>query len=467
MNIANLKKDDTITEWLDNLNPVANTEYTYLQGMLAYVKYTKMTPQELKAEARKEIRSGVYPEDRKIKSYFIGYRKSMVTKGLADHSIKNRMMGVRSFYDSFEIDLPKIKSDRRKARTLEENDEVPTKEDLQAALKVCDPLERAVMLCGISSGLASNEIRNLRIKDFKKGYDNETGITTLKLRREKSGVSFVTFLSPEASRAVNDYLEYRDRETKAPTARRQRQLDKQKVVGDDGYLFILRQIDNEFLSTHDESLRQLTENAVQKLYRSISEKVRKNAKKGTYNVIRSHTMRKYFDSALHNAECDNFYIQFFEGHTLDDTRKAYFRADIDGMRDIYAKYIPYLTIEKALDISESEDFKRIKAEHADLIIEAERHRVERQEIQELRRELEEQKEAYRKAIENATSRQDDISAIVQAEVAKIQKSMFEGYDAPKTQGDKDILEMKKRALVDPEFRKEFKESVGFDILGDD
>ena len=93
----------------------------------------------------------------------------------------------------------------KRARPLEKNKEIPTKEDLQTVLKVCDPLEKAVLLGGASSGLSSNEIRNLKIREFKKGYDPETEITTLDLRRGKVGFDFVTFFSPEASRAIWDY----------------------------------------------------------------------------------------------------------------------------------------------------------------------------------------------------------------------------------------------------------------------
>jgi IS30 family transposase len=46
-----------------------------------------------------------------------------------------------------------------------------------------------------------------------------------------------------------------------------------------------------------------------------------------------------------------------------------------------------------LDISESEDFKRIKAEHETLLAEAEKHRVERTELQELRAEIEKLKQS--------------------------------------------------------------------------
>lgn len=391
-----LKKDPTIDDWLGNLNPVRNTERAYTQGMLDYIKFTGMTPSELKLEAKNEIKAGIDGSERKIKRHFIGYKKSMIAAGLSDHTIKLRMSGIRSFYDSFEIDLPKIKSDRRKARTLEENDSIPTKEDLQASLKVCTPLEKAIMLVGISSGLASNEIRHLRIRDFKNGIDEKTGVTVLDFRgkkRIKTGVKFITCLTPEATQAVKDYLEFRNRESKAATEARKKQLKKQKIVNDDGYLFICRQIDNAYLETHDEGLRQMTENVVQKLYRSISDKVKMNSKKGVYNVIRSHTMRKYFDTVLHEAGVDDFFIQYLEGHDLGDTKTGYFKPSIESVRQRYTSIMHNLAMEKEFDPNTNTEFQNMLEDNEKLQKIAANATVERDELRELKEEIEQLKQS--------------------------------------------------------------------------
>lgn len=391
MDIHELREDKTVKEWLANLNPSINTEKAYLQGLKGFTEYTKMMPSELKEEAKTEIKAIIDKSDRKLKGYFIGYRAQMKSSGLADYTIKSRMMGVRSFFESFEIDIPKLQGERRRARTRVENDQIPTKEDIQTALKVCDPLEKALMLTGISSGLASNEIRNLTIRDFKKGYDSVTGVTTLNIKRGKTGVSFTTFLSREASNAILEYLNYRDRITRVPSDRREQQLEKQRVISDKGYLFVLRRIDDDFLKTGNEELRKLTENAISSLYSSISEKAKKCAPKGIYNVIRSHTMRKYFNSQLYNAECGEFYIEYWMGHTIDETRAAYFRASPEKMREIYLKFVPYLTVQKEADVSESPEYLRIKHENQVLQVETARHIVERTELQELKADFEKMK----------------------------------------------------------------------------
>lgn len=384
MDINNLRTDKIIGEWLDTINAAENTEKQYLQAMRQFTDYTKLTPEQLITEAENEISSGILMRRRNIKTYIIGFRKHLQQEGISDGSIKARLTGIRSFYTAFDIQLPNLQGERRKAKRIEENEATPTKQDIQDCLAICDPLERAVMLTGISSGLASNEIRHLRIKDFKKGYDPETEICTLKLTREKVNFQFVTFTSPECTRAIKAYLEFRNREVKTGNQKRIRQLDKQRVTSDNGYLFILHNVSDEYLETKNEELRHIPEQGMIRLYRGISEKAQKNTGRGYYNVIRSHCMRKYMISALLNAGCDSFHVNFWAGHTLNETDAAYFRASPDKMRDLYMKYMYALTITKELDISESDDFKRLKEENQILAAEAARATVERAELQDLR-----------------------------------------------------------------------------------
>ena len=182
-----------------------------------------------------------------------------------------------------------------------------------------------------------------------------------------------------------DYITFRERKSKVNTPRRARQLLKQQITDDKGYLFILRNITDAYLEKPDEALRQLNENAILKLYRSVSEKAQQNTEADVYNVIRSHNMRKYFNSALLNAGADSFFVEYCMGHALGDTRGAYFRPSADKLRETYLKFMPFLTIQKELDISESPEYLAIKRENEILRAETERHVVDRHDIQELRR----------------------------------------------------------------------------------
>lgn len=247
-----------------------------------------------------------------------------------------------------------MKSD--KAKPLRQNRDIPTKSDLQDILKICDPLEKAVVLVGATSGLSTNEIINLKISDFKKGYEPETGLTTLDLRRQKVEVDFITFLTPEASNAVIDYLTFRGRTVKTREKKRVRQVEKQKVFSDSNYLFITRKVVDEFLCDYDDEKRKLDKNTFMKMYRDISEKAQKSATHGNWNIIQSHNIRKFFNSTLLNVGMNFFYIEEMMGHTLPTTQENYYRASPEKLKEIYKKYIPFLMIQKELDLSESPEY---------------------------------------------------------------------------------------------------------------
>jgi integrase len=265
------------------------------------------------------------------------------------------------------------------------------------------------VLIGVSSGLACIDIIGLKVKQFKDGYDPETGITTLHIRRTKTKFDFITFLSPEASGTVQEYLNYRNRKAKSSMENRYNQLEKQRVFSENDYLLCKQNIPNTFLKTRDDNERKLNNDIVIKIYRSISEKACQNSPDGDWNLIRSHNMRRYFDSALKNAGCDSFHVEFWMGHKLSVTQAAYFRASPEKPKEIYLKYVPYLTIQKEMVVSESAELQRIKEENQTLQTEIVRHIVERSELQELRAEIEhiKAKAAYSIHPDSALSRELD------------------------------------------------------------
>jgi integrase len=160
-------------------------------------------------------------------------------------------------------------------------------------------------------------------------------------------------LSPEASQAVLDYLNYRNRTTRDSRESRFNQLEKQKVFSDNDFLFCRANISDTYLTTRNEKERQITKSIMMKIYRAISEKAGKNATGGDWNLIRSHNMRRYFNSTLINVSCDSYHVDFWMGHKQDATRAAYFRASPEKLKEIYLKYVPFITIQKEAGVSES------------------------------------------------------------------------------------------------------------------
>jgi integrase len=401
-----LKNDHVIDDWLNSTTQKPNTRRLYLFSMQWYTEFLQMTPEDILLEAEEDIRNGVLPRQSKLKRHLLDYKAYLYKRELAPLTIKTRMTGVYSFYKKNDITLPSLPNNESKSRPLKQHKDIPTKEDLQTVLKHCDELERALILIGVSGGLSSQEICNLTIDDFKKGYDPVTEVTTLKLRREKVDYDFVTFLTPEASRAVLTYLEFREKKPTRNTQRKQDKYLKQKIYDKSNFLLIGRRIPQKYLKKMDESMRKLDDGAVVSIYQEISEASQKTTPSGVWSVIRSHNMRKYFSSVLLNNGADSQMVNFWMGHTLDQTQSAYFIASVDGgLRDTYMKFIPYLTIEKKADVSESPEYLRIKQENQILQVETARHVVERSELQDLRVEMEaiKKSEEERRMIERENS----------------------------------------------------------------
>jgi len=95
------------------------------------------------------------------------------------------------------------------------------------------------------------------------------------------------------------------------------------------------------------------------------------------------------------------------GHTLDATKAAYYRANTEQLKETYKNYIPYLTIQKALNISESPEYQSITKENQVLRAETAKQVVERTELQDLRAELEKTKEETTKYIQELFRDIDD------------------------------------------------------------
>jgi integrase len=358
-----LLENKNVGNWLKELTDRPHTRRSYAYHLLCYLKNFNMTPEELITEAESEMKEGVKMRESKLNQHLIDYKFMMETSQFAPKTIKSRMTAIHSFYKYHDIPLPpKIKREKR-AMPLEENQEVPEKEDLQEVLRHCDELERCIVLIGASSGLAEQEISHLKVRDFERGYDKETQVTTLRLRRTKVQYNFVTYLNPEATRAVLEYLELRKRDTKSHNKYRTAQLEKQRLTKD-SYLLIRRKVPKEYLETHDEELRRLTEDAIMQIYNILAEKAGKTTAKGQWGFIRCHNVRKFFSNTLYRTNLEKKKIDFWLGHTQTDSDTSYFHSIAKtGLKEEYMNNMACLYLAEGVDLENDPMVKNLKQEN--------------------------------------------------------------------------------------------------------
>ena len=297
---------------------------------------------------------------------------------------------VISFYKYNYVEVPIQPRSKLKSRPKKENIKTVGKEGIRAALEHCNVRDEAIALCGVSSGMGSSELSSLTLQAFYDGYDSETGITTFDMRRQKVGTDFITFISPEASQAVLRYLEWRDR----PIISDNEKEFLCRKTTEDSYLFISANVSRSYLDAKNETIRRLPSSAIQQLYKRISKNAGMSSGKGVYNPFRSHNMRKYFNSTLKNNGCDSDLVEYFMGHTLGDTKTAYYEGDPEKLKQIYEKFVPHLMISKELDLSESPEYQKVVQDNDILTKVNAQNVVKLDRMEKMESELEEMKTAF-------------------------------------------------------------------------
>lgn len=354
--VDDILNDYMIEEWFDTQQYSDITQHRYAHCIQKYIGFTGKSPEELIAEAEEDIRQGLLPRERRIKRHMVKYRKSL--DGLAPKTVNLHMTVIKSFYKNYDIDIPNMGKTKR-AAGLEDHKDVPGKEVIRTMLQHASLRNKAIVLCSCSSGMGTNEIKNLKVGQFRKGYDPETEITTLHVRRGKVQYDYITFLSPEASRAIKAYLEWRDRGPGIHGGPKlQKTHENRRIGGDDDWLFV-----GDYINSLRGN-RQLAPHAFIAIYRKLSTAAGEDQAFGKWRSVRSHNMRKYFNSALLNAGADIFFVDFLMGHKISGTHEAYYRADPESLKKKYMKYLPFLAIEDTeVHTIESEEYRKLREQN--------------------------------------------------------------------------------------------------------
>ena len=420
-NLLKLEKDEIVTDWLQHKNKAGKTRLSYLVSIRMYTEMTGITPKQLVAEGRADAKKR-YSSDMKVTKYVSRFISILRDSGMRDASIKTRLNPIYSFYEYYEI---RFRREDLKGDMNPTNDEYPDKEMIRTALKFANPLMKAIILVGASSGLSVIDIANLKLKDFKAGYDPDTGITTLKLVRIKTKFKFITFLSSEATEHIIEYLAYRQRkEPESMDEDSRKQLTKQRINGINQYgltgktlmevlpassdfLFIKTAISDEYLIKPDEQLRQLKTDNIDYMYDQINIRSGLATPSGERNIFLSHQLRKFCDNHMVEANINSEYREFFLAHKPPGSQKNYhkFAQKLDALKAEYIKCQPYLTIAAEYDPSKDPSFQKLQEANKALSIVIENTAAEskttRTEVEDAKAEIEKLRKAHEEAEQEA------------------------------------------------------------------
>jgi len=326
-----------------------------------------MTPEELLEEARRDRKTDASPVEymyvKRInvyKNYLLGEISEDTGKPLSHGSVRTHLSDVMRFYEHYGFTVP------RSARKIlyeytDQTVETHVKTDvgrdaITEMLEKADITEKALILAQVSSGLSNKDLLNIRVSQFKRGR-HESGITVLKdLHRgkleNKSPIEYTTFFSKEATTAIDEYLEYRNRPPVHKTKNKLEAYEKRRVTSDNNYLFIKKKIGEPVKSARDsDAYRKMSTSSLLAIYRKLHPPT---GKAYDWNDVRGHLLRKYFNNVFAPKGIHSDYSETMMGHSLGGSRDHY---NIPGTKELIEAY---LVVELDLTFTNKEMLKDAK-----------------------------------------------------------------------------------------------------------
>ena len=310
----------------------------YKNAVKQYCTQQKLSLEELIKEADMEEGQRIRWRDRKLKQRLINFRQHLI-QNYKKNTVQGYFNSIKSIYSFYEIEIGELPQLNQKSVNTPEPInyvDLPTKEIIKKALRIADPRMKAIILFMSSSGCAKKETLSLTIQDFidsTKEYHNSNDIYEIiellkdrkdiipmfRLKRQKTNKYYYTFCSPEAVQAIILYL---------------LTLDQDLNPG-------------EKLTPKDK-LFPIHEDYVTMLFIELNNTL-KLGKKGTYNRLRSHMLRKFHASRLYNDGLTLDEVDALQGRRKDSTHSAYFMENPKQLKEKYIQHLDCITINMDVD----------------------------------------------------------------------------------------------------------------------
>jgi len=321
--------EQIVHDYFRNIEAKQSTIKGYTQGFKHYTKYHSMTMEKLLEEAEEDQANRVVPRKQRLITRLNDFNVFLIEKEYSQNARALYLTAVKSFYKNYGVIIPRIGKTKRKKLIKQENQWLGfTTEEISRHLKAHLTLrDRALILLLCSSGLAKKEVRNLTQAGFEKAQDSDN-VTTFRLRREKTGFDFFTFCTPEATRAIYDYLKSR--------------------TDDNKLLFVTKNGD------------KITPEAWTFIFKNLNKRVGFERIGTQFSQTRSHNYRKWFNSTLQNNGCPMWFVDFCMAHETSEVRAHYHLADPDKLKDIYKDHMHHLAIDdKSFEVLKDDEIKRL------------------------------------------------------------------------------------------------------------
>ena len=293
----------------------------YESALKLYENFHNEDIENLFKEARYEENERIPLKDRKIKTRLVDFRIFLIESDLAPSTSRTYFAKVKSFYQHFEVELPRLQQ-AKYDKIYETNYlDLPTKRHIYEAVEISSIDLKAVILFMSSSGTAKAETLSMTVEDFINATNDyhhggsleyildtltkkDNIIPTFYLKRIKTDKYYYTFCSPEASAYIVKYLKTR----------------QNLKLTDQLFEFSSSSLINHFQEINDNMNWGF---------------------KGKYRFFRTHTLRKFHASNIGLAA---EYVDALQGRSKNEVHETYIKTNPKRLKEIYAKAVKNVMI---------------------------------------------------------------------------------------------------------------------------
>ena len=379
----NKKEDEKILKQWKMTKQLSNKTFNnYRNTIQHYTQATGMTITQLYNEALQEEEDHIPRYRKQIKYHLLEFKEYLDNTSLKENSKNCYYKTIKSFYQSLDIELPRIESRYDDNPTSSTYEKLITKDLIRLMVDNATQRDKAILSFAAMTGQAITEISNLDIQDIVDAWNNvleekifsiddvfkqktsilSHDVCTLHITRQKTRNKYWVYIPKETSRHIIDYLY--ERQAGANERIRITSFDTPLFVTKDGQRMPSGTVGNVFLYVGERCGFEKPE-----LWEDNTRLLLERGK-GEQRVYTCHKYRKYFLNMCRryagtNSETPSEHVytgselgDFWIGHQARGSISHYLQYNDEDVRELcvhYLQVLPYLSLEVEVDTLTTRD----------------------------------------------------------------------------------------------------------------